>query len=161
MITNIEAEHLDHYKNIDEIKDHFSYFANHVPFWGCAFLGIDSPGNLEIQDKIHRRTVTYGLNENAELRAEKIRREKITCSNLQKETTMESVLNAEKIFGDVKEISTVDGIRFQFEDGWVLIRPSGTEPIIRITVEAHKEKRAHELMNISRKFVKDILGERT
>jgi UDP-N-acetylmuramate--alanine ligase len=74
IITNIEHEHLDHYRDIEEIKDHFTYFATHVPFWGCAFLGADSPFNLEIQSRIPRRTVLYGLNKLAVLRAEKVRR---------------------------------------------------------------------------------------
>ncbi len=80
IITNIEAEHLDHYKNLDEIKENFIYFANHIPFWGCTFLGVDSAANVEIRDKIHRKTVTYGLNENAELRATDIQKRKISCS---------------------------------------------------------------------------------
>jgi len=74
VITNIEAEHLDHYKNFDEIKENFVYFANHVPFWGCTFLCADSPGNLEIRNNIHRRVVLYGLNEFAHLRGRDIQR---------------------------------------------------------------------------------------
>ncbi len=80
IITNIEAEHLDHYKNVDEIKKHFSYFANHVPFWGCVFLGVDSVESSAIRDKIHRKTVTYGLHENAALRAVDIRKRNVSCS---------------------------------------------------------------------------------
>jgi len=80
VITNIEAEHLDHYSNLDELKEHFSYFANHVPFWGCTFLGVDSTGAAEIKDKIHRRIITYGLNERAELRAEKIQKKGLGSS---------------------------------------------------------------------------------
>jgi phosphoglucosamine mutase len=38
-----------------------------------------------------------------------------------------------------------DGYKLQFKDGWLLCRPSGTEPKIRITVEAKTEARAHEL----------------
>ncbi|MGZ8937568.1 MAG: phosphoglucosamine mutase, partial [Halobacteriota archaeon] len=35
-----------------------------------------------------------------------------------------------------------------YDDGWLLIRPSGTEPIIRIFVEAETEMRAHELLEL-------------
>lgn len=80
VITNIEAEHLDHYKDIDEIKEHFSYFANHVPFWGCTFVGADSNGTLEIRERIRRKAVTYGLNEQAELRATNIQKKRTGCS---------------------------------------------------------------------------------
>ncbi|UCG71117.1 MAG: phosphoglucosamine mutase [Thermoplasmata archaeon] len=41
---------------------------------------------------------------------------------------------------DYKELNTDDGLRFQFDDAWALIRPSGTEPKIRITTEAEGEK---------------------
>jgi UDP-N-acetylmuramate--alanine ligase len=70
VITNIEAEHLDYYKDIDEIKEHFGYFANHVPFWGCVFLGADSPSCLEIRQNIRRRVVSYGTDPEADLVAE-------------------------------------------------------------------------------------------
>jgi phosphomannomutase/phosphoglucomutase len=44
------------------------------------------------------------------------------------------------------KIDTLDGIKIWYEDGWVLIRPSGTEPIIRVFAEAKKQERAEELM---------------
>ncbi|WP_410508441.1 phosphoglucosamine mutase [Methanosarcina hadiensis] len=42
---------------------------------------------------------------------------------------------------------TIDGVKIWYDDGWVLIRPSGTEPIFRIFAEAKKQERAEELMN--------------
>jgi UDP-N-acetylmuramate--alanine ligase len=69
VITNIEPEHLEHYKNFEEIKESFIHFANHVPFWGCVFLGSDTPANREVRDRIRRKTVYYGFNGPAELRA--------------------------------------------------------------------------------------------
>lgn len=54
-------------------------------------------------------------------------------------------------------ISTVDGWRLEFEDGWALIRPSGTEPKIRITAEAREERRAKEIystmISLARKVI--------
>jgi len=44
-------------------------------------------------------------------------------------------------------INTIDGWRLEFEDGWALIRLSGTEPKIRITAEAREETRAKEIYN--------------
>ncbi|WP_440946198.1 phosphoglucosamine mutase [Methanosarcina sp. T3] len=42
---------------------------------------------------------------------------------------------------------TIDGVKIWYDDGWVLIRPSGTEPIFRIFAEAKKQERAEELMH--------------
>ncbi|MBI2831082.1 MAG: phosphoglucosamine mutase [Chloroflexi bacterium] len=48
---------------------------------------------------------------------------------------------------DMKPISTskIDGLKLSFSDGWVLVRPSGTEPKIRLTAEARTEARARQL----------------
>ncbi|MAF89199.1 MAG: phosphoglucosamine mutase [archaeon] len=51
--------------------------------------------------------------------------------------------NAKKLGG---ELSETDGIRIQLEDAWILVRKSGTEEKVRITVEAHSEARARQLM---------------
>jgi phosphomannomutase len=45
-------------------------------------------------------------------------------------------------------VETVDGVRLSFSDGWLLVRPSGTEPKIRITAEATSEQRAKELYDL-------------
>jgi phosphoglucosamine mutase len=85
-------------------------------------------------------------------------RDKVQCQNKEKEAAMESMLKIEGEFGEVKDVYTVDGIRLQLEDGWVLIRPSGTEPMIRITVEAHDRARAEQLLETSRSFVEGVIG---
>jgi UDP-N-acetylmuramate--alanine ligase len=74
IITNIEAEHLDYYKDLDEIKEHFGYFANHVPFWGCVLLGADSPVSVDIKSQIRRRVLLYGLGGDVDLRAGSLER---------------------------------------------------------------------------------------
>jgi UDP-N-acetylmuramate--alanine ligase len=72
VITNIEAEHLDYYKDLDEIKEHFGHFANHVPFWGSVFLGIDSSVSMGIMENIRRQVISYGFEQSADLRAESL-----------------------------------------------------------------------------------------
>ena len=52
-----------------------------------------------------------------------------------------------------------DGIRLVFEDGWLLVRPSGTEPRIRVTAEARTEARARELYNLGAKAVAGDLSQ--
>lgn len=69
VITNIEAEHLDIYDNLDDVKDAFVEFANKVPFYGAVTLCLDDPNVRSIIPKIDRRTLTYGLTPQAEVRA--------------------------------------------------------------------------------------------
>jgi phosphoglucosamine mutase len=86
-------------------------------------------------------------------------RAKVECPNVDKLRAMEVVSkDSWAEFGDVVNVSAVDGVRIELEDGWVLIRPSGTEPILRITVEAQGKKRADELLKAARGFVADVLG---
>jgi phosphoglucosamine mutase len=86
-------------------------------------------------------------------------RGKVECPNVEKGRAMSAVSsNYGEGFDEVKDVSTVDGVRLELEDGWVLIRPSGTEPIIRITVEARERERAEELLEASRSFVHSVLG---
>ena len=56
------------------------------------------------------------------------------------------------------DANLTDGARLDFEDGWLLIRPSGTEPIARIFAEGKSETRAKELLEIGMRAVKEILG---
>jgi len=85
-------------------------------------------------------------------------RNKIDCPNQKKEKTMEKIVKEYKDkFGKIKNESIIDGLRFETSDGWVLIRPSGTEPYLRITVEAKDSKRADKLMETGNAFVTDIL----
>lgn len=55
------------------------------------------------------------------------------------------------------QLTTIDGLRLAFSDGWLLIRPSGTEPKIRVTAEAKNEARAKELYNLGLEAVQKSL----
>jgi phosphoglucosamine mutase len=65
----------------------------------------------------------------------------------------------EKGMGSIEcdELLTLDGFRLQFEDGWALVRPSGTEPKIRFLAEARNEPRAKEIMGMVSRKVKEAL----
>ena len=58
---------------------------------------------------------------------------------------------------DFVKLIDVDGLRIEMEDAWVLIRPSGTEPKIRITVEAKEKSRMEKLWNDVFNMVKGCL----
>jgi UDP-N-acetylmuramate--alanine ligase len=71
-ITNIDAEHLDHYKTFDALKEAFIEFAEKVPFYGLAVLCLDHPVVQEILPRIRRRHVTYGMSPQADYSARNI-----------------------------------------------------------------------------------------
>jgi UDP-N-acetylmuramate--alanine ligase len=73
VITNIDDDHLDYWKTMNALELGFETFANKVPFYGTVFLGIDDAGSRKIRPFIRRPLVTYGLSEEAEIRAEGIR----------------------------------------------------------------------------------------
>ena len=56
------------------------------------------------------------------------------------------------------EISELDGIRAVFEGGWMLLRPSGTEPKLKLVVEADTDKRARELYDDAMKIIAEVLN---
>jgi UDP-N-acetylmuramate--alanine ligase len=69
VITNIDSEHLDCYRDLDEIKSTFVSFANKVPFYGAIVVCLDEPALQDIMPKLKRRVLTYGLNPQADCRA--------------------------------------------------------------------------------------------
>lgn len=54
-------------------------------------------------------------------------------------------------------VSNLDGTKLNFEDGWLLIRASGTEPKVRVTAEARTEAEAHQLYDGAVRLIKDCL----
>ncbi len=68
-ITTLEKEHLDIYRDLDDIKEAFVEFANKVPFYGFVVLCLDEEGLREILPKINRKVITYGTSAQADVRA--------------------------------------------------------------------------------------------
>ncbi len=68
-ITTLEQEHLDTYKDLDDIKNAFVQFANKVPFFGFVVLCLDEPALQDIIPLINKKTITYGLTSQADVRA--------------------------------------------------------------------------------------------
>jgi len=80
VITNIEADHLDCYRDIDDIKDAFVQFTERTPFDGAVIACIDDDGVRDILPRIRRTTVTYGVDEQADYRAVGIKFENVKTS---------------------------------------------------------------------------------
>ena len=82
-------------------------------------------------------------------------REKITCS---KEAKIKVMENMEELltdaFDDIRDVNSIDGVRLTFDDdSWVLVRPSGTEDYIRITLESRDEARAESIKETCVKII--------
>lgn len=86
-------------------------------------------------------------------------REKINCKESQKDKIMDKVEEEfPQLFADVVEANLIDGVRISMEDGsWILIRPSGTEPYIRITLGGRTTGEAGNLMKKSKQFMGGLL----
>ena len=72
MVTNIDDDHLDHYKTLDNIKDAFTQFVNKVPFYGSIILCGEDENIKSIIPQITRKYYTYGIGKNYDFYAENI-----------------------------------------------------------------------------------------
>jgi UDP-N-acetylmuramate--alanine ligase len=80
VVTNIDAEHLDHYGTHEQLKDAFVEFAARVPFYGLAVLCLDHPHVQDLLPRIPRRHVTYGVSPQADYAARAIQFRGLTTS---------------------------------------------------------------------------------
>ncbi len=67
VVTNIEADHLDNYRDLDDIRSTFLSFINKVPFYGVAVLCVDDPVVQSLIPQVKRRIVTYGTAATADI----------------------------------------------------------------------------------------------
>ena len=68
-LTTLESEHLDTYKDLDDIKTAFIEFANKVPFYGFVVICLDEPALQDILPSINKTIFTYGTTAQADVRA--------------------------------------------------------------------------------------------
>jgi len=73
VITNVEADHLDTYRDLDDILDAFATFANRIPFFGAVVACVDDAGVRRLLPRIKKRVVTYGESPEAQLAARSVR----------------------------------------------------------------------------------------
>ena len=72
IVTTLEADHLDCYKDIDEIKSAFVEFCNKVPFYGCVILCIDELSVQDIIPKTQKTVISYGFLPQADYTAKNV-----------------------------------------------------------------------------------------
>ncbi len=90
VVTNIDREHMDYFRTIDEIKNAFLSFINKIPFYGLSIVYGDNEHIKELLPKIQRRFITYGLGERLDLFAREISTDGV-------KTRFEAVLNGESL----------------------------------------------------------------
>ena len=79
-LTTLESEHLDTYKDLDDIKSAFIEFANKVPFYGFIVLCMDEPALQDIIPHINKKIFTYGLTTQADIKALDIEHKQFSSS---------------------------------------------------------------------------------
>jgi len=67
VVTNIDREHLDHYRDLGAIQDAFVRFLSRVPFYGVAIVCLDERNLRAILPRVDRKIITYGLTSDADL----------------------------------------------------------------------------------------------
>jgi len=88
-----------------------------------------------------------------------MRKHKLPCSASLKEMVMERVAPGALVppGEKVRSVVTVDGLRVELDDSWLLIRPSGTEPVLRVTVESADPHRADSLSTYATETVASLV----
>ena len=77
VVTSVDREHMDYYKSMDKLKNHFLEFIKKVPSFGKSFICIDDQINNEIIRKIKiKNFYTYGINKNSNFRIKNVRQHK-------------------------------------------------------------------------------------
>ncbi len=73
VVTSVDNDHLDFYRNMDEEKSAFLKFINHIPFYGVSIICLDDENIQSIIPEIEKRFITYSLKGQADYKAKNIR----------------------------------------------------------------------------------------
>lgn len=80
VITNIDYEHMDFYRSMNDLRRTFVDFVNKIPFYGRAILCLDDKEVQGLIPKLRKSYLTYGLNPQADIRASEISKEELNTS---------------------------------------------------------------------------------
>ncbi len=67
VVTNIDKEHMDYYRDIEDIKEAFLKFANSVPFYGFCVMNVDDRNSKEVMENVKKKVITFGIEEDADI----------------------------------------------------------------------------------------------
>jgi len=181
VVTNIDREHMDFFKDMKSLKEAFLAFINKIPFYGAAFICSENMHVTELIPSIHRRFLTYGMSGKSDLYASNLRHGfmsttfDVTVNNTMAGTFTiplpgrHNVLNSLACIGVALELkmhpaaikealSSFGGIQRRFEfkgeaKGVKVYDDYGHHPTeVRATLAAAKENMKH-LSNAGRLFV--------
>jgi phosphomannomutase/phosphoglucomutase len=82
---------------------------------------------------------------------------KMSCPDDKKETVMKTLAKQTKKDKNVKQVDETDGVKLYLKEGWVLMRPSGTEPIFRVYAESKDKTKAEEIALTYKKITEDLI----
>jgi len=80
VVTNIDSEHLDHFGDLERVRDAYRQFVQRVPFYGLAVLCVDNVNVRGLLPQVNKRFVTYGTMPDAEWQARELRVEGLRTS---------------------------------------------------------------------------------
>tara|TARA_B110000263_G_scaffold111551_1_gene97506 strand:+ start:2437 stop:3831 length:1395 start_codon:yes stop_codon:yes gene_type:complete len=73
ILNNLDKEHLDTYKNLDDLKNSFCEYANSIPFYGKIAINNDSKYLVDISNKINKPSISFGIHNKADIMATNIK----------------------------------------------------------------------------------------
>ena len=82
---------------------------------------------------------------------------KMLCPDDKKEIVMKTLAKQTKKDKNVKQVDETDGVKLYLNEGWVLMRPSGTEPIFRVYAESKDKIKAEEIALTYKKITEDLI----
>ncbi|VBB47195.1 UDP-N-acetylmuramate:L-alanine ligase [uncultured Desulfatiglans sp.] len=80
VVTNIDREHMDHYRSLEALYETFVQFINKVPFYGVSVLCLDNEEIQNILPRLKKRCLTYGMTSQADLRAKDLQKHPMAVS---------------------------------------------------------------------------------